>query len=326
MRGFVLIFVLALVSTSQAKDYNAELTAYCSCQKCCSWHLGKDGKPKFNLRPNVTKIVGQTASGKIARKNHTLAAPKQIPFNSKIYIDVNGEIVCLGTVEDRGGAINIKDGIIRIDVYFDNHREALIFGRKKVKIHSIEMLVDKKIKILDDLNIKTIVVKPDIKPEQVKVDKKPFTHSLLRLKERFLVKPFKAVSDTLYNYSRDDKDYAIDDILAKYNFDFDTEFDFYKFRKVFDSIFSMLLQLYGGDREMAIYAISLLDWNRYSGLFSRDHNSDQNSDTVTTEHQQFTDTKKEATLSKVKIPKNMKKIDQDEIYDLIKKNVVNIGN
>jgi 3D (Asp-Asp-Asp) domain-containing protein len=129
-----LCFVVLFTPEIRSEEYNAILTAYCPCQSCCSWHYGEDGKPKFNLRPNVTKIIGQTASGTIAQANHTLAAPKGYHFGTKIYIDFHGHNVLLGVVEDRGGAIHAKDGIVRIDVYFHSHKEALKFGRRKVMI------------------------------------------------------------------------------------------------------------------------------------------------------------------------------------------------
>jgi len=134
-----LITILLLTSCLWAKEPNAMLTAYCSCESCCSWHVGKDGKPKFNLRPGVTKIVGQTASGKMAKATSTLAAPKGIPFGTKIYATMNGESVLMGIVDDRGGAIHADDGTIRIDIYFDTHQEARNFGRRKVFINKIEL-------------------------------------------------------------------------------------------------------------------------------------------------------------------------------------------
>ena len=80
------------------------LTAYCSCEECCG------------------KSDGITASGVKARPNHTIAAPSEFAFGTKLMI--NGIEY---TVEDRGGAI--KDN--RIDVYFDSHQEAINFGKQK---------------------------------------------------------------------------------------------------------------------------------------------------------------------------------------------------
>lgn len=80
------------------------LTAYCSCEECCG------------------KSDGITASGVKARPNHTIAAPSEFAFGTKLMI--NGIEY---TVEDRGGAIKDK----RIDIYFDSHQEAINFGKQK---------------------------------------------------------------------------------------------------------------------------------------------------------------------------------------------------
>ena len=78
------------------------ITAYCPCEKC----TGK-------VDPD-----GITASGKKASPNHTIAAPTEFEFGTKLYIDgITYE------VEDRGGAITGK----RLDIYFDTHEEALAF-------------------------------------------------------------------------------------------------------------------------------------------------------------------------------------------------------
>lgn len=90
------------------------LTAYCSCEKCCGqWGanrpLDENGKP-----------IVYTASGKIAQAGYTIAADKSIyPFGTILYI--NGQPY---EVQDVGGAIKGN----KIDVYFDNHQDALNFG------------------------------------------------------------------------------------------------------------------------------------------------------------------------------------------------------
>jgi 3D (Asp-Asp-Asp) domain-containing protein len=128
MRYFLIILLCIIPIGATEKEYNAILTHYCSCQKCCSWHMGKDGKPKFNLRPNVTKIVGQTASGVQAKEGVTLAMPKCFPFGTKVYVD--GKL--LGIVQDRGGAIIVDEGRIKIDVFINDHKRALKLGVKRV--------------------------------------------------------------------------------------------------------------------------------------------------------------------------------------------------
>ena len=79
-----------------------KLTAYCACSKCCG------------------KSDGITASGTKAKQGRTIAVdPKQIPYGTKVII--NGHTY---VAEDCGGGI----GKNRIDVFFDNHKEALNFG------------------------------------------------------------------------------------------------------------------------------------------------------------------------------------------------------
>lgn len=93
------------------------VTAYCSCRKCCgSW---ADKRPKDE---NGKDIV-YTASGTIATAGKTLAADVSVfCFGTKIKI--NGiEYV----VEDTGSAV--KGNVV--DVYFENHDEAVAFGRQK---------------------------------------------------------------------------------------------------------------------------------------------------------------------------------------------------
>ena len=89
------------VSGTSGKSGVYKVTAYCACSKCCGWN------------------TGITASGKMAKANHTIAAPKTFSFGTKVVI--NGTTY---TVEDRGGAIQGN----RIDVYMDSHSEALKWG------------------------------------------------------------------------------------------------------------------------------------------------------------------------------------------------------
>ena len=90
----------------------ANVSGYCSCVKCC----GKNN--------------GITASGSKASANHTIAAPSNYSFGTKIEIEGMG----IFTIEDRGGAIKGN----KIDVYFNSHNEALAFGRKQLQIRVIE--------------------------------------------------------------------------------------------------------------------------------------------------------------------------------------------
>lgn len=88
----------------------AEITAYCACVKCC----GAES-------PNIT------ASGyQIQPNDKFVAAPKSVPFGTKIFIPNYGWTI----VRDRGGAIKCN----RLDVFFNNHVDALQWGRVKIQV------------------------------------------------------------------------------------------------------------------------------------------------------------------------------------------------
>ena len=77
-------------------------------------------------------LYGITASGTIVQEWHTVAAPKSIPFGTRIYIPYfkdmpNGGIF---VVEDRGGAIT--EG--HLDIYWPDYNEAVSFGRKMLEV------------------------------------------------------------------------------------------------------------------------------------------------------------------------------------------------
>lgn len=89
-----------------------ELTAYCACPICCG---------SYSNMQNPT-----TASGTRATAGRTIAADISIfPFGTELVI--NGQVY---VVEDTGGAINGN----RIDVFFNSHEEALIFGRQYASV------------------------------------------------------------------------------------------------------------------------------------------------------------------------------------------------
>ena len=80
-----------------------KLTAYCACEKCC-------GKWANSL----------TATGTVPTQGRTIAVdPKVIPYGTRVVI--NGHTY---VAEDCGGVIKGN----RIDIFFDNHAEALQFG------------------------------------------------------------------------------------------------------------------------------------------------------------------------------------------------------
>ena len=106
----------ALVILENKKESLGEfkLTAYCSCEKCCGeWALNR---PKDENGKDI--VYGST--GTILVAGTSIATdPSVIPYGSQI--EINGHTY---TAHDTGGAIKGN----RIDVYFDNHQDALNFG------------------------------------------------------------------------------------------------------------------------------------------------------------------------------------------------------
>lgn len=65
---------------------------------------------------------GWTASMTRPQEGRTIACPRHLAFGTIVFIDKLGPFVC----EDRGGKIKGK----RLDVYFDERTDALVFGKK----------------------------------------------------------------------------------------------------------------------------------------------------------------------------------------------------
>lgn len=85
--------IIRLSKYSYAGEF--KLTGYCNCSKCC----GKWAN-------------GRTASGTYPAEGRTVAAPKQYPLGTRLYIEGLGEYI----VEDRG---NLANNVI--DVYASTH-------------------------------------------------------------------------------------------------------------------------------------------------------------------------------------------------------------
>lgn len=102
-----------------SRSYIANISAYCPCAICCG---------KYSS--------GYTASGSIAKQYYTIAAPSSIPFGTKVYIPYFKDAPNKGifVVQDRGGAISAN----RIDIFFNEHQQALNFGRKYLKVYILE--------------------------------------------------------------------------------------------------------------------------------------------------------------------------------------------
>ena len=84
------------------------LTAYCACESCCG------------------KTDAITASGTVATAGRTVAC-NSLPFGTVISINGNQYVV-----EDRGG---MGDGVI--DIFFDNHQDAINFGRQSADVYIV---------------------------------------------------------------------------------------------------------------------------------------------------------------------------------------------
>ena len=98
------------------------ITAYCACEKCCGeW---------ANNRPGG---IVKGAMGVELTPGVSAASP--LPFGTKLYIAGYGEVI----VQDRTATWVVEkyDGKI-IDIYFDNHEEALNFGVKNLNVYQIE--------------------------------------------------------------------------------------------------------------------------------------------------------------------------------------------
>lgn len=104
------------------RPINVELTAYCNCTICSeSWG-------------SATAMQTQTRKG-------VVAAPQEIPLGSRLYIPELAEYKedCIFDVEDRGGAVKIKDdGTYIIDVWLPDHNQVKEFGRKKSVVYLIK--------------------------------------------------------------------------------------------------------------------------------------------------------------------------------------------
>lgn len=103
------------------------ITAYCHCEKCCgNWAKNRPTDEDGSL-------LVYTASGELAVEGVTIAADTSIlPFGTEVIIDGKRYIV-----QDRGRVIKNN----RIDVYFENHQDALEFGVQYKEVF-IERMVE----------------------------------------------------------------------------------------------------------------------------------------------------------------------------------------
>jgi 3D (Asp-Asp-Asp) domain-containing protein len=101
------------------KTMTVVATAYCSCKSCCGIYAEN--------RPNG---VVYTASGAVAKANHTIAVDTSIiPFGTKVLYNGTEYVA-----EDTGSAIKGN----KIDIYFDNHSDALSWGKRIIEIEVVK--------------------------------------------------------------------------------------------------------------------------------------------------------------------------------------------
>ena len=108
-----------------------ETTGYCACGKCCGWHRSwiPPFRPVISAGPlkGKPKKVGITASGTQAKKGTIAADTRHFPFGNVMVVPGYGH----GRVEDRGSAVQ---GPTRIDLFFKTHKQALEWGRRRVRV------------------------------------------------------------------------------------------------------------------------------------------------------------------------------------------------
>jgi 3D (Asp-Asp-Asp) domain-containing protein len=107
-----------------------KLTGYCACAKCCSWKFNWIGMPVYAAGPlkGKFKIIGQTASTRMARPGTVAVDPKIFPMGTTFYIPGYG----MGVARDTGGDIKGR----HLDLFFWLHASAEQWGvqRETVRV------------------------------------------------------------------------------------------------------------------------------------------------------------------------------------------------
>ena len=110
-----IIILLSISPQAEEKYFLMVSTGYCPCKICCSpWNNGL------------------TYTGDVAGKGSIAIDPEAriLKLGQKLYIEGYG----YGVANDIGGAIKGWE----VDLCFDNHQEALEWGRKLVKVYLLE--------------------------------------------------------------------------------------------------------------------------------------------------------------------------------------------
>ena len=111
------------------RQIRMNVTGYCNCQACCSWHYNWYGRPTHASGPakGRRKAVGRTASGARARLGTVAADPARYPMGTIVFVPGYG----YGRVEDTGGAIKGE----ALDLWFPSHGRADAWGRQSLTVH-----------------------------------------------------------------------------------------------------------------------------------------------------------------------------------------------
>ena len=95
-----------------------KVSHYCACELCCGDYSD-----------------GYTSTGTVATEGRTIAVdPDVIPYGTEVVLLYSDGTVGHYIAEDCGGSI--KDN--RIDVYMDNHKDALAAGIKTAEVYIVE--------------------------------------------------------------------------------------------------------------------------------------------------------------------------------------------
>ena len=113
MKSFILSIIIACSSmaadSAQGDWRSVTVTAYCACPKCCGKHSD-----------------GITASGVRVREGITIAAPRSIPFGTRIWIPGAGWRIVQDRLAKRFDA--------RMDLFFASHKAAIKWGKQTLLV------------------------------------------------------------------------------------------------------------------------------------------------------------------------------------------------
>lgn len=103
-------------------------TGYCACMTCCGWKLNWFGLPVYASGRNKGKfkLIGQTASGRMARSGTAAVDPNVFPMGTVFHIPRYGKAFA----EDIGGDIKGR----HLDLFFWRHQTAAEWGSQTLLV------------------------------------------------------------------------------------------------------------------------------------------------------------------------------------------------